>query len=89
MADEIKPIFDKLHGRVDTIRAEILARPVESVADIVDRLVVLGDQLDPSTEIDPARCWQALAPVLIACGVNPGECGGSPDRFADVYAEEV
>jgi hypothetical protein len=84
----INAAHEKIQARADGIRAEILARPVASLADVIDRLIVLGHQLDPSHEADHRRCWQALAPILLEAGINPGETGESPDRYADVFCEE-
>src|SRR5262245_23464115 len=53
--DAIAKRLAKYHAELVATAAEILARPVQSVGDIVDRLILATHEADPSWEITHAN----------------------------------
>jgi hypothetical protein len=69
------------------MRAEIVARPVQSVADMVDRLILAAHDCDTvNGEIRHKSVWPALGGALAAAGINPHECCEDAECEADEWA---
>jgi hypothetical protein len=65
------------------VREEILARPVESVSDAVDRIILAAGAVnDDHEEVIPP-----LAGVLAAAGITPEECSEQADWPDDWHVE--
>jgi hypothetical protein len=65
---------DRHHGELEALKAEIVARPVLSVSDMVDRLIVVGHEVGWIDENFQEEIWPALGGTLVAAGLNPSEC---------------
>ena len=62
------------HAELDKLRGEILARPVQSVSDMVDRLILLGHEVHWVDDDFQERMAPALAGALAAAGLTLEEC---------------
>jgi hypothetical protein len=79
--------LDRYQAELDRVRAEVVARPVSSVADLVDRLIIVAHQCDPLySELHHDKMWPALAGALAAAGITPAECCEDAACSADALA---
>jgi hypothetical protein len=62
------------HAELTRLAGEILARPVASANDMVDRLIVVAHESDPAWEINRDTFEAALAGALACAGINVGDC---------------
>jgi hypothetical protein len=64
-----------------------IARPVTSMSDVVDRLIVAAHWSDPSQEIECAQLVPLLAGLLAIAGIRVGQCcTGDWRRAAELAA---
>jgi len=69
------------------MRAEIVARPVQSVAEMVDRLILTAHDSDPNYNcIRHESLWPVLGGALVVAGINPHECCEDATCAADALA---
>ena len=56
------------------VRTEILAKPVQSVSDMVDRLLLVSHDVGWIDSDSQERLWPTLAGALAAARITPAEC---------------
>jgi hypothetical protein len=75
------------HAELETLKDEIVARPVLAVGDMVDRMIVAGHELGWIDSTYQEAIWPALGGVLAAAGVMPSECCEEDTPWVNEFVE--
>ncbi len=70
---------EPLSAAIDSIEATILARPIMTLPDVIDRLVLAAHWSDPRFEIEPDRLEPILGSLLAIAGIRVGQCYPNPE----------
>src|SRR5262245_19786398 len=72
--DAIAARVARYHAELSQLQGEIIDKPVAGVGDLVDRLIVLAHEADPSWDIEHAHVLPVLGGALACSGVLVSDC---------------
>jgi hypothetical protein len=71
---ETEARLERYQAELSRLFAEIVARPVACVADLVDRLILVTHELDSAWDVERDLVLRVLAGPLAAAGILVSDC---------------
>jgi hypothetical protein len=84
--DAIAERMERHHAELRQVHSEIVAKPVQSVGDLLDRLILLAHEADPSWDVEHSHVLPILGGALAVAGILVGDCMVGEGHAANALA---